>query len=475
MKYRPSKRVIWLVIPLLPLAMLSLALWFGDEPAKVDLATRGSKPPPPRKASLLAPSTWPTKDWLDEGVDEFMTWDYNPWKRQKYGVSTDLGTHLFMLQNSDKPEDKVELERLKKLGREWYERILERSPDLALEPGKEIPGEENGYLRLTQLMKRLNAEGRTDLFGERMPWELTNHLRKQTEMDPAAIKTWVDANRARIDEFRAIGLMPGRSAQGVTPDERAGMNPHFTTEATQALMLDARAAVADGDLARAMESIRAANGLADHLSGNGESTYHETLMGGNLRSQIQRYVISGLLPSLSPGQRDIAAWQELLNPTVRQPSDFARTIRGEWNVTMSRDLLPALSDSVGSPPDADYLAESYTQHYQELARQADGMTLADYANGPQVKTDLGHLSRESREAAQFYGLGNPDLRSAFLRQQEGTGLTLAVFAIMNGQPIPLDPVYGLPYKWDPVKRELSLPDPPTGRIYKPKPVKVPKF
>lgn len=82
-----------------------------------------------------------------------------------------------------------------------------------------------------------------------------------------------------------------------------------------------------------------------------------------------------------------------------------------------------------------------------------------------------HLSRRSRDQ-QLINHGDP--RAIFLRHQEATGLTQAAFVIMNGQPLPLDPVYGQPYKWDPVKRELSLPDVPKRLEYKIKPVKVPK-
>lgn len=475
MKYRPSKRVTWLLIPLIPIAVMSLGLWMGGGPDAVDLATRGATAPPEPKPSLFAPGTWPTGDWMDEGMDAVMSWEYNPWKKHQTGFSGDLGERLHGLGQSDKPEDKAELERLKKLGREWYERILARYPDLAQAEDKEVPREENGFLQWSELMKRLRAEKKESLFETPLSQEMEDNFRKQTPQDPEAVKQWVDANRARIDEIRAIGLLPGQSAQGVADDDRTY---GFDRMANRALLMDAQAAVAEGDINRAMESIRAANGLADHHSNIGNPTLYDTLVAASMRSQIQGYVLSTILPSLPGGQADVAAWQALLNPTLQQPSDFARSLRGEWNVNMPREFLPTMSDTKdpNTPPDADYLVESYTRHMREMALQADGMNLADYANSPAVNIPMGHLSRKGRDVAKSLGLaGEYDVRASFLRHQESTGLTLAAFAILRGQPIPVDPVYGLPYKWDPVKRTLSLPDPPQPRRNRPKPMTVPKM
>jgi len=248
----------------------------------------------------------------------------------------------------------------------------------------------------------------------------------------------------------------------------------LSRDATNALLLDARAAVAEGDMARALESIRAANGLADHLSDTGASSVIYTLVAASMRAQAQNYVVTGLLPSVPGGSADLAAWQAALNPTLRTPSQMANSLRSEWNMGMPRELLPILSDSTdpGTPRDADYLAETYTRHMQALAQQADGMSLADYAASARVNTSTTQLSRRSRDLELVNGY---DPKTSFLRYQESTGLTQAAFAVLNGQPVPNDPIYGLPYKWNPVKRELALPEPPGGRSYKPKPLKLPKM
>ena len=58
------------------------------------------------------------------------------------------------------------------------------------------------------------------------------------------------------------------------------------------------------------------------------------------------------------------------------------------------------------------------------------------------------------------------------RAQSATGMMQAAFALMKGQPLPPDPVYGLPYQWDPATRTLSPPDSPEFQEMQLKPVVV---
>ncbi|RYD45472.1 MAG: hypothetical protein EOP85_08945 [Verrucomicrobiaceae bacterium] len=473
MKPFPNKRVVWLIIPLVPVVLMTAVLWYAGRPDAEAIARRGAEPPPEKKFSLVDPGSWSvTADWLGDGMDALMTWEYNPW-REQWKRDRWFGKRIEKLQNSNNPEDKAELERLRKMGQEWYERILARYPELAMKPVTPVAPGENGYLQWQKLMESvLSSKGH--LFQSPIPQDLVDHIRKGNDPDMAALKSWLEANRARIEEIRAIGLLPAQAAEGTFEEvQRLGSNT-WVRHASDALMLDARAAMADGDTARALESIRAMTGLADHLSDNGSPTLIGTMLAYNIRGRAERYVLESLLSSASPGSIDTAAWQAALNPTLRAPSEMADTIRGEWNIGMPASLLAVLSDSAdpGTPRDADYLAELYTRHTAALIKQAEGVSLKEYAASPQVVTSVDQLSRRSREL-QLVNQWDP--RSVFVRGQEQTGLTQAAFAIMNGQPVPVDPVYGLPYKWDPVKRELALPDIPDKRNYKTRPVTVPRM
>ncbi|RYD39452.1 MAG: hypothetical protein EOP85_15910, partial [Verrucomicrobiaceae bacterium] len=216
MKYRPSKRVVWLVVPVLPLVVMGVGLWFAGKTDSEAIANRGAEAPPVKRFSLVDPRSWSVSmDWFDDGMDAVMEWDYNPWKG-KWKRDNRFGQRIDQLAKSGRPEDKAELERLRKLGREWYERILARYPDLAVKPDRDIPREQNGFFQWQSYLKRLSEGNEGGIFESSYSKEMVDHLRRGAEPDLAAIKAWLDANRERIDEIRGIGLISDRSTAGMT-------------------------------------------------------------------------------------------------------------------------------------------------------------------------------------------------------------------------------------------------------------------
>ena len=59
------------------------------------------------------------------------------------------------------------------------------------------------------------------------------------------------------------------------------------------------------------------------------------------------------------------------------------------------------------------------------------------------------------------------------RSAHVSAMNQAAFAIMKGEPIPNDPVFGLPYQWDPNTRTLSPPSSPEFKEISIDPIKVP--
>jgi hypothetical protein len=88
--------------------------------------------------------------------------------------------------------------------------------------------------------------------------------------------------------------------------------------------------------------------------------------------------------------------------------------------------------------------------------------------------DLSHLSRNSRETMEMLWVGARAWRKGWDRAQSSSAMTQAAFALMQGQAVPNDPVYGLPYRWDPETRTLAAPDSPAFKEMDLKPIKVPK-
>lgn len=477
MKYRPSKRVVWLVVPLLPVAVMCLGVWLAGKPDTEAIANRGAKPPVDRRLTA-SPSTWgnvftSTGGLIGDGMDALLMSNHNPWR------DNHSAARFYQLRESKDPADQAEYERLKKLGREWYKRILARYPELALEPGKEVPDERNGLLKLTELFKRLGNGTTGELSTVPYSAELKSPFSKGYPWDEKAAGACVEANRELIDELKTIGLMTESSMAGMTAaDWEKGLIGN-SNRAAELLMLDARLAAGRGDVAGALESIRAATGLANHLGDGGDSPMMNSIFAASINSKVSAYVFSAILPNLPAGQVDAAAWQAAMNPTVQQPSDYARTLRAEWNSGLENHLLPMFSDTrdPSVPRDADQLVEDYTRHILKGVQQAESLTMGDLENVPSPVTSADHLSRRGRSYAEMMGMTEDsfDMRGLWERNQAGAGFRQAVFAVMEGKPVPNDPVSGKPYQWDPVTRKLSMPDIPRYQKTNIKPVTVPKI
>ncbi|RYD36579.1 MAG: hypothetical protein EOP85_18190 [Verrucomicrobiaceae bacterium] len=296
-------------------------------------------------------------------------------------------------------------------------------------------------------------------------------------LDPQAAHTFLATHRDLIDRLRAIGLMMEHSSDGYEPVDRPP-NPYNLLWGGELLLLDARLDVAQGDRARALETMRALQGLSDHLTGVSSAGTLEACLAGALHQQVRLHLMESILPSLPADQIDLASWEAEMGALPARPKDYAGLQRGDWNSMMS-ELLPALVDTsdVSVPADADLLVEIYTRHMREMASLPQDVNLGEMADHDRSAPSVDHLSWRGRDLASGLGLKERDVyfRDLWQTQQASAGMTQAAFAILHGKPVPNDPVSGLPYQWNPATRELSMPDTPRYREADIGPVKVPNI
>ena len=161
---------------------------------------------------------------------------------------------------------------------------------------------------------------------------------------------------------------------------------------------------------------------------------------------------------------------------VSQPSDLARTLKGEWNVGARQFLLPMVCNTEDPkyPTDPAALLDHHAAYFVELIRLYEGRSLADL---PGIRIpdhfDTSHLTRSSRKVIGGFNIGMGTWCEGWLSGVSESAMIQAAFAIMQGQSIPNDPISGLPYSWDPVMRQLSQPDFPVVRKTEIKSILVP--
>jgi hypothetical protein len=450
-----------------------LLFWPARTPSESEIAKRGSVAPPEPDFSIIDSQTWRTsygspRDWIDQGMDSLMSWDLNPWKVEDQW----FGQHLEILRKSKNPNDQAEFDRLRKLGREWHQRIAARYPELA-NLYRDVPDDRNALKKLADLEKRFrSAEDPNIYLVADFPKDLKEQLSNRKPWDTQAAKAWLDANQSLLDEIHSIGLMTDSSTKGF-----ADFNPYrLTGSFTNMLLLEARVAADHGDVQGALESIQAANGLAGHLSGADAPTLVMTLHGYSLQRTIRETVFGSILPDLQPSQVDLTTLENGLNPKIESPETWAKTIRAEWNVGMGEFLLPSLADTADlkAPRDPDLLAEAYTRQVLEIVRNNENRTLTELPGHPDPKLDFNHLSLKSRSIMSMVEVSYA--RKYWEMAQIHAGLTQAAFAILRGQPVPNDPIHGKPYMWDPNTRLLSLPaGAPFNQNNKFRPLVLPKL
>jgi len=121
------------------------------------------------------------------------------------------------------------------------------------------------------------------------------------------------------------------------------------------------------------------------------------------------------------------------------------------------------------------MVESYTRQMAEIVKKNQGASLRDIPLTI-LPLDSNGLSWRGRQIYEEAGLNDPDPRQYWARNQDVTGLYQAALAILNGRPVPHDPIHGKPYQWDPKNRMLAMPhgldraSPYGGGI---KPIKLP--
>jgi len=470
------------------MAPLLAALYFGLLPeleAMRKPPVRGAitfpKARPVFKASADSPSRGGSSgsgsmDWLLDSYEGLMSWDKNPWKIPR----TSFGSHFLQLAGSKDPLDIARTKEIRRLADALHQRVLQRYPELAV-PDKNIPPERNGFLKLLELSERFDAD--PDRPGTRrckeigFPEDLKKQLRGESPWNPESVRNWLSSEKPLMDELHGIGLMPGQSIAGIELDRWSFISARFGKSCADALLMEARLAAEDGDAARAMESVQAANGFANHLGNVETPTLLAVTVQILIQMDIRNKALTEIMPALPSGQLDPAAWENAVNPTVSQPAEFARIMKGEWNVTAREYILPMVTDTRDPkyPPDPEALIDFHAASFVDVVRQHEAASLADLPNIEIFGSyDNSHLSRSSRQLTNMLGIGMQAWRKGWDRAQSAAAMTQAAFAIMKGQAVPNDPVYGLPYRWDAATRTLSAPDSPVFKEMGIKPLSIPK-
>lgn len=240
-------------------------------------------------------------DWFGAGWESLMLASWNPWKWKGDG----LHDNYFKLQKSKDPADQQKLAQIHKFADEWFQRILERHPEMAV-TYKDVPAEQNGFLKLFDLFDRFDGQENP----YKIPQELSDYFSNPERWNAEAAKTYLAQNRALVDEIRSIGLLPEQSVKGLDPLRLGFFSVNLARRSSNILEMEARLAAERGDQAAALQSMLAVQGLANHFDQIETPSLLHATVGIFVRLTAQDFLFSQILPALPPESRDIAAWEK---------------------------------------------------------------------------------------------------------------------------------------------------------------------
>lgn len=413
------------------------------------------------------------QDWGPLSVDSLIQWDYNPWRQKPVWA----GENLMKLRYSKDPADHEKLDAINKLTETWFQRVLTRHPDMAVEY-EDVPDAENGLLRMLEFAKQFDDPS-SDSNCLRFPPELIAYSKTSGPWNEPAAREWLENEKDLLAEIRAIGLAPEESVKGIPIDQWATMSLELYRACAVALMMDARIAAQDGDITRALESVHAANGLADHLQNIETPTgFNSMMVAPRIRSEVQQRFLSEVIAVIPTKNLDLDAWENAVTPPPASSADFARLLRGEWAAGLQREIIPVLADSEDpkTPPDPEDYIDVVTEAYRRVIDTVEKLPLSEIESATfPPPPSMEELSLESRQFNPGINEFPATLKTLWEAQQISNGLVQAAFALLKDEPGPDDPIYGEPYFWDPATRQLSAPKGEKFASMNLQPIKLPKL
>jgi hypothetical protein len=354
-------------------------------------------------------------------------------------------------------------------------KMLLEHPGLQVEAAP-VPAEENAFLELYKLAAYPKGTGpgfeslRVLLDDSNLAW------------DPERAKAALAANADWVERAERIAAMTSRSSTDMPADYNGFFSARASKALADTLMLKARLAAEAGDTGEVLRLVGATRNLGSHL----HEVEQPTLLGETVRVLVDLSMIhrafDHLLPELGP-DTDLKPWKHALGSSGYSPADFAHVIRGEWHATAEYYLYPVILRQ--KPSDGETLARVHAANFEQFVADLRGMSWPEFASQgcEHLTSGTSGLSGKSQEIFETFQVGAQAWNKGYLRAVSVTALHEAAIDLMileqSGETLSVesvaelesDPVSGLSYRFDPATRTLSAPE--AIEAANVKPVKLP--
>jgi len=394
-------------------------------------------------------------------------------EKEREGGQTTTSSDSLQLRTKEREEpdaltkNRKRREATDQAARKWYERLLEKYPELR-PVYRDVPDDQNGYLQFILFAESFGPDGM-------LPKDIKLILEGSTHWDPAKVEAWIAENPSHFERLLHLAELPDRSNKGIGFSKLHGPTTRHASDFTRILQASARLNF-ESDPEKALRHLRASVSLSDHFTDIEAPNMLGEVIATGSRRKAQELFLQYFLPHLDP--ETLAPWNDALFRKEQPASEYSRIIKGEWNYIMRDHALSALlgkqpSDGNIHIPDIDGFADSYARVILESANGASAMgpDRFDVASA-QFQAIPSDLDPDTANALRQAYRGMTGTIEALGRTHTESRMEQATIAALSGIQMPLDPVSGMPFHWDPDTRTLTAPEVREG-LEPIDPIKVP--
>lgn len=365
---------------------------------------------------------------------------------------------LLHREYKEKPITEADRQRMDQRLVEMKQSLLEEFPILKIEE-RPVPDEENGFLQILKLDKHpLAAEWEAS----GMWYEISYCMH---EWDPEISKAFPKKYPSFIAEAKRIASLRSQSST-LTYDSNIDWGVHAKSAKGlhDLCMMQARMAAESGNESAALEAASDAMQIRNHLHDVETPTLLTETVVIVMDMDRMKWIVETLLPTLKASS-DLGAWRELMGGEKHQPERLAEVIRGEWHSLMALESL-LLENHHGYLDDpmetAQILSEQIGRWIAELEKKPS-VGFRDF-DGLEPVPDASSLSSGGQKMVNLWGSDPGKWFDGMLSSSVITAQFQAVLDILiherEGRTIPemIEPVSGLPFRFDESTRTLHAPE-----------------
>ena len=346
---------------------------------------------------------------------------------------------------------------------ELKRKMLTEFPSLVIHE-KPVPDERNGFRQLYDLTEEM------DQTESLVTPALREQLDRSSPWDPEAMRAALAENAELIARIESIAALPDRSSANM-PKSYSGYYPSEQLKAcVDILLAKARLAAEAKDETEALRMVTATRTLISHQMLVEAPTFFGSVSASLIDLQVQDATFEKLLPALGR-DADFPKWRAVFSLRPDQATDdFARMLRGEWNLTMNLFLSAAIVewDTKGSPQKTDAGIRALASQYAYWIHQLPGKGPSVLLSLPTPPSPGSRFPSELREIIDSTRVGSEGMAKGYARIACLRVMTLAALDLLileksgttlttdSASQVAPEPLTGDAFFYDPITRILTM-------------------